>query len=94
MKQRVNHARKKEKVKKIKLKAFFKKVLERREAKLQKASRPKGETIKGKAELVAKVGSDGFIFFVAENRSRLNQRQRRKLWRQVPHMRKKYKKAS
>lgn len=52
-KQRNNHARRKGKRKELLLKNFFRRVLEKRHAKLAKAHKTKGRTIQGRAILHA-----------------------------------------
>ncbi len=48
-----NHARTERKKKVLKLKAFQKRVIEQRQIKLQKLSKPKGRTVIGEAEKYA-----------------------------------------
>lgn len=77
MKQKVNHARSKQKRKALRLKNFFSKVLLKRHQKKIDALKPKGKTIYGKALEAAHRVSH--LFNVGNNHGRyLNQRQKRK----------------
>ena len=93
-----NHARTKEKRKKLRLKAFHKKVHEKRMIKKMQALKPKGLTITGpaihKAIHVSALfpKGDSYLFlFRNENEKKYNQRKRRKLVRQNPHLLTQYK---
>ncbi len=86
----VNHARAKRKIKLLKLKNFFRRVFEKRQQKLAELNKPKGKTITGVAKFQAYPASESYTIFLAHKGRRLNQRQKRKLWRQAPHMRKKH----
>lgn len=94
-KQRNNHARSKRKRRLLKLKNFFSRVFDKRSAKMIKANQPKGLTIVGDAKKYATSleklfpdGGGGYLFN-PERKKYLNQRQKRKRWRQNPHLRKK-----
>jgi hypothetical protein len=87
-KQKNNHARAKRRIKLLKLKNFCKRVIESRERKIAKLNKPKGKTITGSARESAYRGTVSYSIFLANKGRRLNQRQKRKLWRQAPHMRK------
>jgi len=83
----VNHARAKRRIKTLKLKNFFNRVIEKRSQKLTKLKKKKGITVIGRARDHAEYIRD------YQSYSRLkgtkNQRQKRKIWRHAPHMRKK-----
>lgn len=87
MKQKVNNARAKRRIKVLKLKNFAKRVIERRFAKMAKLKKPKGITITGRARDYAEYIPDYRSY--SRLKGHKNQRQKRKIWRQVPHMRKK-----
>lgn len=89
MKQRANHARAKRRIKVLKLKNFCKRVIEKRAMKIAKLRKPKGKTITGEARLQAYPASNSYAIFNANRGRRLNQRQKRKVWRSAPHMRRK-----
>lgn len=87
MKQRNNHARSKRKRKFLRLKNFWKRVFSLRLEKKQKSLRIKGKTIFGEAKKQAVlIRSDSF--YDHGFKLKLNQRQKRKLRRQNPHLRK------
>lgn len=86
MNQKANHARAKRRIKVLKLKNFCKRVMDKRRAKIANLRKPKGVTVIGRAR-------DHAEYVPAfKTYSRLkgtkNQRQKRKLWNQAPHMRK------
>lgn len=88
-------ARSKQKRKKLALRAFFKKVFEKRRDKLLKANKPKGRTVVGKAANAAKSIADMYIGTYDYTRmikgtsiSGMNQRQIRKRRRQSPNSKK------
>ena len=87
-KQRNNHARAKRRIKLLKLKNFCKRVMEKRERKSVELRKIKGKTITGQAKLQAYHAGESYSFFIAGRVLRLNQKQKRKMWRQAPHMRK------
>ena len=87
-KQRNCTARSKRRIKVLKLKNFCKRVLEKKEKKLADMRKPKGKTITGSARLQAYPASASYSMWNANRGRRLNQRQKRKLWRQAPQMRK------
>jgi hypothetical protein len=85
-KQKNNHARAKRRIKLLKLKNFCKRVIENRAAKIAKLKKPKGKTLVGEAaKQIPHVTRMQRSFY---RRGTMNQRQKRKLWRQAPHMRK------
>jgi hypothetical protein len=86
-KQKNNHARAKRRIKLLKLKNFCKRVIENRAAKIAKLKKPKGKTLVGEAaKQIPHVTRMRRSFY--QHRGTMNQRQKRKLWRQAPHMRK------
>ena len=85
-KQRVNHARAKRRIKLLKLKNFCRRVMEGRAAKIAKLGKPKGKTLVGEvAKQIPYVTRFQRSFYM--QRGTMNQRQKRKLWRQAPHRR-------
>lgn len=79
-----NHARSKQKRKKLRLKNFFRSVFDRRLKKRQKAMEPKGKTVVG-AAITHALDFTGKNFFAAnggwfdhQHAMNLNQRQKRK----------------
>lgn len=86
-KQRNNHGRAKRRIKLLKLKNFCKRVMENRAAKIAKLKKPKGKTLIGEAaKQIPYVSRMERSYYM--QRGTMNQRQKRKLWRQAPHMRK------
>lgn len=86
-KQRNCNARAKQRQKLLKLKNFCKRVMNKREAKIAKLKKAKGRTLVGQAaKQIPHVTRFQRSFYVATGK--LNQRQKRKLWRQAPQMRK------
>ncbi len=78
MKQKVNHARSKQRRKTLRLKNFFKRVMDKRFEKKMEALKPKGTTVYGKA------ASNAIKVDASFNRNNhhgrfLNQRQKRKI---------------
>lgn len=85
-KQQNNHARAKRRIKLLKMKNFCKRVIENRAAKIAKLRKPKGRTLIGAAaEQIPYVTRMQRSYYM---KGTLNQRQKRKLWRHAPHMRK------
>lgn len=92
---RHSRARCKQKRKKLALRAFFKKVFEKRRDKLLKSHEPKGRTVIGKAANAAKSIADMYIgtydytrMIKGSKRQGMNQRQIRKRRRQNPSSKK------
>lgn len=81
-----NHARAKQRIKILLMKNFCKRVMDNRGAKIAKLRKPKGNTIRGIA--INSIPKVRFSLKYYHKTDRLNQRQKRKLWKQVPHMRK------
>lgn len=92
MKQKNNHARSKQKRKKLRLKNLMKAIYERAMARRAKNFKPRGETFiateKVRAKDIAILDRDNAKYDHGHVLRR-NQRQRRKKWRQSPHMRRK-----
>lgn len=86
-KQKNNHARAKRRIKVLLMKNFCKRVRNKRESVASKLLKQKGKTIVGEAAkqipFVTRYQRSYYIRF-----KRLNQKQKRKVWRQSPHMRK------
>lgn len=95
-----NHARSKRKRKALRLKNKMSHILSKRIAKMEKSRRPNGQTLilrnsnYGAKDFAIPVeqlypnGGGGFLF--DHNKPlRLNQRQKRKIWRMSPHTRRK-----
>lgn len=88
MKQRNNHARAKRKLKVLKLKAFWRRVIEKRFLKKQASFKSKGKTIIGPSKAIAPHVSELYTpgeykRLFATGPQPANQRQRRKLQRQM-----------
>lgn len=96
-KTRNNHARTDKKVKALKQKSFWKRVIEKRMQKLKAQQVPKGKTIRLKSETdkMQNYAVDYSVLFPdggwypQQNKRYPNQRQRRKRMAQNPHLRKK-----
>lgn len=88
---RNNHARTKEKKKKLRLKAFHKRVIEKRQQKLVKKHKPKGQMVIGDAIKVAvNLSYQGNKKYINDLKRPANgQRKRRKLVRQMNGYKKK-----
>jgi hypothetical protein len=85
-KQKNNHARAKRRIKVLLLKNLCKRVMENRAGKIAKLKKLKGVTIVGEAQQqIAEVTQMYKGFYT---KGTLNQRQKRKIWRHAPHMRK------
>lgn len=82
----VNHARAKRRIKTLKLKNFFRRVIEKRQIKLARLKKAKGITIVGRARDNAEYIAPGKEYSRIKGYN--NQRQKRKIWRNAPHMRK------
>jgi hypothetical protein len=82
-----NHARSKQKRKKLRLKNRLKAIWERLISKRHKQYEEKGHTIKGVRAADVAVYVRGMTFFDTEHPLRRNQRQKRKKWRNSPHTR-------
>lgn len=91
MAQRNNHARSKKKRKLLRLKNLWTHIKEYRLKKVIEANKPKGKTITGEAvKHAVKIGHGMHKHLFAAGTSPVNQRQRRKLCAQNPHLRNKY----
>lgn len=89
-KQRNTRARAKRALRVLKLKSFRRRIMEKRLEAISKASRPKGITVRVNEKKQVIAGSIERVMWdekQAGKMFRLNQRQKRKLWRQAPHMR-------
>lgn len=81
-----NHARSKQRIKILLLKNFCKRVMDKKLKKIEKLKIPKGKTIVGLAsKQIPFVTRMQKSFY---QKGTKNQRQKRRIWRQAPHMRK------
>jgi hypothetical protein len=91
-KQKNNHARAKRRVKVLKLKMFIRHMWTRRAEKIAAAHKPKGTTVtvnEKKEVLTGRIERIKWDERQNGNMKHMNQRQKRKLWRQAPQMRRK-----
>lgn len=87
MKQRNCHARRKVKSKKMRLANFFKRVLAKRAIKGEK-NLPASAHIEAQMAM-SRQSFDLMQYLKTSHKGKRNQRQKRKIWRQVPHSRRK-----